>query len=125
MSNSFMRFTNEVWVVLFLVMLTGCMPSGVIQTGPDSFMTRAHSTLFTIDPAGGGAIANATELAAKHCASLGKHLVMGGYQTSKIGAGAQALVNFECLDEGDRDYVRPKIRNNSGHSITINNNISK
>ena len=59
----------------FLVLLSGCFTSGVVQTGPDSFMARAHSTIFTIDPAGGGAIANATELAVEQCAKLGKHLV--------------------------------------------------
>lgn len=93
-----------------VILVTGCTTSGVVQTGPDSFMARAHSTAFTIDPAGGGAIANATELAGKKCISLGKYLVVGSTQTVPIGAGAQAIVNFECVDKSDQDYVRPNIR---------------
>lgn len=94
----------------FIVILSGCTTSGIVQTGPDSFMARAHSTVFTIDPGGGGAIANATELAGEHCTKLGKYLVVGSSETARIGAGAQAIVNFECLDKSDRDYSRPKIR---------------
>lgn len=94
----------------FIALLSGCTTTGIIKTGPDSFMARAHSTAFTIDPAGGGAIANAIELAGEHCTKLGKYLVIGSTQTSPIGAGAQALVNFECVDKDDNDYERPKIR---------------
>jgi hypothetical protein len=94
----------------FVVLLSGCFSSGVVQTGPDSFMARAHSTAFTIDPAGGGAIANAIELAGEHCAKLGKYLVVGSTQVSPIGAGAQALVNFECVDKSDKDYTRTNLR---------------
>lgn len=100
--------------------LAGCTTSGVVKTGPDSYMARAHSTVFSIDPGGAGAIANAIELAEKHCTELGKHYVVRNTQTSPIGAGAQALVNYECFDKTDKDYVRPKIQPaGSGDSPTI------
>jgi hypothetical protein len=108
-----------------LTFLAGCTTSGVIQTGPDSFMARAHSTLFTIDTGGGGAIANAIELAGKHCTKLGKYHVLGSTQIAPVGAGAQAIVNFECVDKTDRDYVRPKLSPmipNNAPTIIINNN---
>ena len=92
-----------------IVLLAGCTTSGVIPTGPDSFMARAHSTLFTIDTGGGGAMANAIELASKYCTGLGKYHVVNNTQISPVGAGAQAIVNFECVDKSDRDYVRPKL----------------
>jgi hypothetical protein len=94
----------------YIIVLSGCVSSGVVQTGPDSFMARAHSTLFSIDPGGGGAIANATELAGEYCTKLGKYLVVENYQTTGLGAGAQAILNFECVEKSDRDYSRPKIR---------------
>jgi hypothetical protein len=47
-------------------------------------MAMAHSTFFTIDQAGGGAIANATEFAVEHCTKLGKHMVMGNYMTTHL-----------------------------------------
>ena len=116
----------KVFITLgFLVLLSGCFTSGVVQTGPDSFMARAHSTVFTIDPAGGGAIANATELAAEHCTKLGKHLVVGSCTTSRIGAGAQAIVNFECVDKSDPDYARPKLSPvGNAPKVIINNEIN-
>ncbi|MGZ8217617.1 hypothetical protein [Methylomagnum sp.] len=91
-------------------LLSGCTTSGVVQTGPDSFMARAHSTLFTIDPGGGGAIANAIQLATEYCSKLGKYQVTQSTQTAPIGAGAQAIVNFECVDKTDKDYKRPNIK---------------
>ena len=107
-----------------VVALFGCTTSGVVQTGPDSYMAREHSTAFTIDPGGAGAIANATELAAEHCSKMGKYLVVQGTQTTRVGAGAQAIVNFECLEKKDKDYVRPKLQSsspNSGQTVIINN----
>jgi hypothetical protein len=113
--------------LLSTVLLCGCTTSGFVQTGPDSFMARAHSTLFTIDPGGAGAIANATEIGAKHCTDLGKYIVVNNTQISRIGAGAQAIVNFECVDKSDKDYVRPKIQPMSpdgSPAIIINNQIN-
>ena len=116
----------KLYTMLFgIILLTGCTTSGVIPTGPDSFMARAHSTPFTIDTGGGGAIANAIVLANKHCISLGKHHVISNTQITPVGAGAQAIVNFECVDKSDRDYVRPKLSpmlpNNNSPTIIINN----
>ena len=111
---------------LNILLLCGCTTSGVVQTGSDSFMARAHSTLFTIDTGGAGAIANATEIGAKHCADLRKYLVVSNTQISKVGAGAQAIVNFECVDKNDKDYVRPKLQPvspNNSPAIIINNNV--
>lgn len=104
--------------------LAGCTSSGVIPTGPDSFMARAHSTPFTIDTGGGGAMANAIGLASKHCIELGKHHVINNTQIAPIGAGAQAIINFECVDKSDRDYVRPKLTPmvpNNSPTVIINN----
>lgn len=104
------------------VMVGGCVSSGVIQTGPDSYMARAHSTMFSLDVGGGGAIANAVKLGTKECLKQGKYFVMGSTQTRPIGAGAGAIVNFECLDKSDQDYRRPKLTpQNSSPQVIINN----
>jgi hypothetical protein len=105
--------------IFFLFIIAGCTSSGIVQTGPDSYMAREHSTLFSIDPGGGGAIANAITLATKHCATMGKYLIVGNTQTTPIGAGAQAIVNFECVNKNDRDYVRPKLQKAPDTSIVI------
>lgn len=110
--------------LIFVSLLSGCFSSGVVQTGPDNFMARAHSTAFTIDPAGGGAIANAIELAGEHCTKLGKYLVVRSTQTSRIGAGAQAIVTFECVDKSDRDYSHTNLQPvvpGSAPAVIINN----
>jgi S1-C subfamily serine protease len=100
---------RKIIILVSAAALSGCLTSGVIQTGPDSYMAREHSTAFSIDPGGGGAIANATKLAGEHCTKLAKYLVVRNTNITRIGAGAQAIVNFECLDSEDRDYVRPKL----------------
>lgn len=111
------------FAVVLGVVLGGCASTGVIQTGPDSYMSRAHSTMFSLDVGGGGAIANATKLGTKECAKQGKNFVMNNYQTRPIGAGASAVVNFECVDKSDQDYRRPKITpQNSSPQVIINNN---
>ena len=107
-----------------LIFLNGCTTSGVTQTGPDSYMGRAHSTLFTIDPGGAGAIANAIKLASAHCAELGKHHVIKNTQTSKVGSGAQAIINYECLSEDDPDYTKPELEPAEGPAIIINNQVN-
>ena len=103
---------------LVVAILSGCTTSGIVQTGPDSYMAREHSTAFTIDTGGAGAIANATELAGKHCTKMGKYLVVQGTQVAPVGAGAQAIVNFECLEKQDKDYVRPKLQPHSAPNTT-------
>ena len=56
----------------FLVMLSGCLTSRVVPTSPDSYMAHGHSTYFTIDAQGDGALSSTIEIAAEYCAKLGK-----------------------------------------------------
>lgn len=121
---------TQTLIMIFAVLLQGCMTSGVVKTGPDSYMARANSTAFSIDPAGGDAIANATIQANEHCAKMNKHMVSGSITTTRIGAGAQALLNFECVDSTDKDYRRPNIQpivpfTNNAPTVVINQDLSK
>ncbi|WP_336939375.1 hypothetical protein [Acinetobacter modestus] len=100
---------KKILAIFITVALTGCMSSGVVKTGRDSYMATGNSTPFTIDTGGGGATANAIKLGTKQCDSLGKQFVLQNTTTRPIGAGAQANINFVCVDTNDSDYVRPNI----------------
>ena len=96
--------------VMVVVLLTGCTTSGVVPTGPDSFMAHGHTTYFTVDGAA-GALSNATEVAGEYCAKLGKNLVVGSYDTHWVaGAMYTSTVNFECLSKGDAEIARPHLQ---------------
>lgn len=105
-----------------VLVLSGCVATGVAQTGPDSYMATGRSTLFTIDTHGGGATMNAIKLGTAHCASIGKRFVLQNTSTSQIGAGAQSNINFVCVDSTDKDYVRPKIKPSNRSPVVIINN---
>lgn len=103
--------------------LSGCVATGVVQTGPDSYMATGKSTPFTIDTHGGGATMNAIKLGTAHCQGLGKQFVLQNTTSSQIGAGAQSNINFVCVDSTDKDYVRPRITPKANNpAIVINNN---
>ena len=45
-------------------------------------------------------------------------------QTSKVGSGAQAIINYECLSEDDPDYTKPELEPAEGPAIIINNQVN-
>jgi hypothetical protein len=89
------------------LVFSACVTSGIVQTGPDSYMAKAHSTLFTIDAGGVGAIQNAIQEANEFCAKQGKGTIIQSTQAVPQGAGGNAMVNFVCLDKNDPAYQRP------------------
>ncbi len=93
-----------------LFVLAGCVTSGIVQTGPDSYMAKGHSTLFTLDAGGVGAIQNAIQDANEFCAKQGKGAVITSTQATPMGAGGNAMVNFVCLDKNDPAYQRPNLQ---------------
>lgn len=114
---------KKILAIFITFALTGCMSSGVVKTGRDSYMATGNSTPFTIDTGGGGATANAIKLGTKQCDSLGKQFVLQNTTTRPIGAGAQANINFVCVDTNDNDYVRPNITpvQQQAPTVVINN----
>lgn len=105
------------------LLFIGCAATGVVQTGPESYMATANSTPFTMDTNGGGATINAIKLGTKQCNAVGRQFILKNTSINKIGAGAQANINFICVDSNDRDYARPNITPiNQSPAIVINNN---
>ncbi|WP_457970640.1 hypothetical protein [Acinetobacter calcoaceticus] len=110
-------------MAILLTIISGCAATGVVQTGPESYMATANSTPFTMDTNGGGATINAIKLGTKQCNTNGKQFILKNSSINKIGAGAQANINFICVDSNDRDYTRPNITPvNQSPAIVINNN---
>ena len=107
---------------LILALFSGCAATGAVQTGPASYMATGGSTPFTIDTNGGGATISAIKIGTKQCENIGKNFVLKNTTINKIGAGAQANINFICVDSNDVDYVRPNISPVTKPSIIINNN---
>jgi hypothetical protein len=98
------------YAILLSFCLFGCITSGIVQTGPDSYMAKAQSTLFTIDPGVVGAIQTAVEDANEFCAKQGKGMVVMNTQAVPHGACGNATVNFVCLDKNGPAYWQPNLQ---------------
>jgi hypothetical protein len=93
------------------LLLTACVTSGIVQTGPDSYMAEAHSTVFAIDPGVAGAIQNAIEDANEFCAKQGKNMVVMNTQAvPSWGVCGNATVNFVCPDKNGPAYWDPNLQ---------------
>ncbi len=90
--------------------MAGCVKSGIVPTGPDSYRAHGHSTLFSLDAGGANAIANAIDDANEFCAEQGRSVVVGSTRSTPMGAGATSVVNFQCLPTDDPGYQRPNLQ---------------
>ena len=99
---------------LFLaVLVAGCASnSGVVPTGPDTYMvSRQAATGFS----GSGTLkAEAFGEANRYCAGQKKTMQVGNTNEATgpviLGNFPKAEVQFMCLDAGDPDLTRPKLR---------------
>ena len=89
--------------------VVGCVShSGVMKLGPDTYTTQSQMpNVLGGEPAAKRA---AFESAGKHCASMGKELLVSNFSsgTVRIPAGGSADVTFQCLEKDDPSLKRPR-----------------
>jgi hypothetical protein len=79
-----------------VVVLAGCASSGVVQTGPDTYVIAKSEWGFT---SGAVHAARLTQEASDHCRSLGKVVKVTSIQKNdvELGKTPAAEVNFQCV----------------------------
>jgi len=97
-------------ILVAILALSGCASStGVVPTGPDSYMvTREGGSAFV---GTNGLKADAYREASDYCAKNGKTIEVVSTQEQSGGfmRYPHAEVNFMCLSPGDRDYGHTKL----------------
>jgi hypothetical protein len=96
--------TKVLSVLLFAVPLAGCISSGPMSVGPDTYMISDRAP-----PIAGGAMAaetNAVTEANAYCQSLGRQMVL---QSDQNGVTNSRIV-FRCLLPGDPELKRPNLK---------------
>ena len=87
--------------------VAGCANSGVVPTGPDSYMIAKSEWGFT-----SGAVHKARLLqeASDFCKGLGKQVVVTGTSQNDVqfGKTPAAEVQFRCLSAGDASQTQSK-----------------
>ena len=93
------------------LLLSGCaLSSGVLPMGPDTYSVSVNAA-----PARGGTVGArqvALTEAGKHCAGMGKEILVtntSARQTNALGQGTFDLT-FQCLSKGDPELQRPTYR---------------
>lgn len=101
------------FLFVFVLILSGCASnSGVVQMGQDTFMvSRQAATGFS----GSGSLkAEAFGEANQYCAAQKKTMqVVSTHEAAPpyiLGNFPKAELQFMCLDKGDAELARPKLR---------------
>lgn len=86
-------------LLLSAAWLTGCASSGVVKTGPDTYMIANAEWGFT---SGGYQKAKAIAEADKYCAGIGREILVIGSKDHgvELGKVPSAEVQFKCLPKG-------------------------
>jgi hypothetical protein len=107
---------KSLFVVLGLVILTGCVTSPIVPVGRDSYSVTARRCDMC-SAAEGSSITSAS----RYCEHIGKHMVLRSMNNSSDWHGAtHSTIFFSCLDANDPEYVRPNMRKDNGVSTTEN-----
>ena len=108
--------------LLLCLLVAGCASnSGVVPIGKDTYMvSRQAATGFS----GSGTLkADAFREANEFCESKGKFMQVLRTDEAKppyvLANFPKAEVQFMCLDEGDPDLVRPKLKREPDTSVEI------
>lgn len=98
-------------VIPVVLLIAGCATnSGVLKLGPDTYTITTQNS-----PARGGtsgATRSALVAANKHCASLGKEILVTNTtsRTTNIHGAGEAAITFQCLDKDDPGLQRPSYK---------------
>ncbi|MHB1076609.1 hypothetical protein [Thiobacillus sp.] len=109
-------------LLVIAVLVSGCASnSGVVPIGTDTFMvSRQAATGFS----GSGTLkAEAFQEANQYCVSQHKKLQVVNTSEAQppyvLGNFPKAEIQFMCLDVGDAELVRPKMKKNADTVIEI------
>ena len=109
-------------LLTFAVLISGCASnSGVVQIGTDTFMvSRQAATGFS----GSGTLkAEAFQEANQYCVNLHKKLQVVNTSEAQppyvLGNFPKAEIQFMCLDVGDTELARPKLKKDADTVIEI------
>lgn len=85
-------------ILLTVVALAGCASSGVVQSGPDTYVIARSEWGFT---SGSVHAARLTQEASDYCRSAGKVIKVTSVQKNDVqfGKTPAAEINFQCVDK--------------------------
>jgi len=113
---------NIIFLTMVVLISSGCASnSGVVSIGKDTFMvSRQAATGFS----GSGTLkAEAFSEATSYCKRLGKALqVINTYEAKPpyiLANFPKAEVQFMCLDKGDNELARPKLKERADNVVEI------
>ena len=91
------------------VLLTACAHSGIVPTGPDTFMIANSEWGFS---SGGYQKAKVMKEASEYCKSQGKEMlpITTSQNDVSFGKTPAAEVQFRCLSPGDPELKRPMLQ---------------
>ena len=91
--------------ILLAVSIAGCAHSGVVKTGPDTYMVANSEWGFN---SGSVEKAKAVAEADKYCLNMGREiLVINSTQNDvALGKTPAAEVDFKCLQKGDPELTK-------------------
>lgn len=89
---------QKLQMAVAVAVLAGCASSGVVQTGPDTYVIAKSEWGFT---SGAVHAAKITQEASDHCRSLGKVVKVTSVQKNdvELGKTPAAEVNFQCVEK--------------------------
>ena len=109
-------------LLTFVIIISGCASnSGVVSIGEDTYMvSRQAATGFS----GSGTLkAEAFSEATAHCEKMGKTMqVVSTYEAQPPYVFAnfpKAEVQFMCLDKGDNELARPKLKKTADTVVEV------
>lgn len=88
----------KIIILLTVVALAGCASSGVVQSGPDTYVIARSEWGFT---SGSVHAARLTQEASDYCRSAGKVIKVTSVQKNDVqfGKTPAAEINFQCVDK--------------------------
>lgn len=88
----------KIIILLTVAALAGCASSGVVQSGPDTYVIARSEWGFT---SGSVHAARLTQEASDYCRSAGKVIKVTSVQKNDVqfGKTPAAEINFQCVDK--------------------------
>ena len=89
---------NKVIGIIAVLFVVGCANSGVVQTGPNSYMIAKSEWGFT---SGAVHVARLTQEASEFCSGKGKqvNLISASGNDVEYGKTPAAQIQFQCVDK--------------------------
>lgn len=100
---------QRVLLIFAALVLTACAHSGVVSTGPDTYMIANSEWGFT---SGGVQKAKVMQEASEYCKSIGKQVlpISSSQNDVAFGKTPAAEVQFRCVPQGGSQLQRPALQ---------------